>query len=83
MFYEKIRQKIILRISNSITYQAFQTSREVLRTQCVSILSQVQIRQILQSNALRHGLPLTLDNAIVLDQKSNMITNHIETFNVS
>ena len=83
MFYEKNRQKIILRISDSITYQAFQTSREVLRTQCVSILSQVQIRQIFQSNALRHGLPLTLDNAIVLDQKSNMITNHIETFNVS
>ena len=83
MFYEKNRQKIILRISNSITYQAFQTSREVLRAQCVSILSQVQIRQILQSNALRHGLPLTLDNAIVLDQKGNMVTNHIETFNVS
>ena len=67
---------------DNLTYQAFQTGRKVFRSQSVSILPQVQFRQILQFDALRHHLSFTLDHTVVLHQVGNVITHHVEPLNV-
>ena len=77
-----MKMKVTKLKADNLTYQAFQTGRKVFRSQSVSILPQVQFRQILQFDALRHHLSFTLDHTVVLHQVGNVITHHVEPLNV-